>query len=452
MSLKQEKTENKNELKLTFTVEAEKFDEAIMDVYKKSAKYFNIPGFRKGKAPYNIVVKNYGVEIFYEDAFNELVPKVYEEEMKNSKIDVVSKPRDIDVVQMEKGKELIFTALVDTKPEVKLGKYKGVEIESKEYPVTDRDVLDELDHMAEHNSRLVSVDDRAAQKDDTVTIDFDGSVDGEAFEGGKAENYDLVLGSNSFIKGFEDQVIGMKIDEEKDVNVTFPEDYFEKKLAGKPAVFKVKLHEIKVKELPKIDDDFAKDVSEFDTLADLKKDIKAKKEEDAHKKAQMEMEDEALDKVIDDSKMDVPKGMVDVEIDQMEENLNARLQYQGLSYDQYVQFLGKTKAQAREEMRPEAEKNVKSRLVLEAIVEAEKIKPDEEHVKEHIEELAKSYHQEVEELEKNEEVKEYFNKVSQNEQAVKFLVDNAKKVAGKKAESKKDEKEEKETRAKKAKK
>ena len=328
MSLKQEKTSNKNELKLTFTVEAAKFDEAIVKVYKKSAHYFNIPGFRKGKAPLAIVEKQYGSAIFYEDAFNEVFPEVYENEVKEAKIDVASRPRDIEPVQMEKGKDLIFTCLVDTKPEVKLGKYKGIEIESKEYPVSDEDVQHELDHLAEHNSRLVSVEDRAAKENDTVTIDFDGQCEGEHFQGGKAEDYDLVLGSHSFISGFEDQVIGMKIGEEKDVNVTFPEDYFEKKLAGKPATFAVKVKGIKVKELPKIDDEFAKDVSEFDTLEDLKKDIKAKKAEQNDKKAQMEMEDEVLDKLIEASTMDVPKGMVDVEIDQMIEGISQRLRCQ----------------------------------------------------------------------------------------------------------------------------
>ena len=432
MSLKQEKTSNKNELKLTFTVEAAKFDEAIVKVYKKSAHYFNIPGFRKGKAPLAIVEKQYGSAIFYEDAFNEVFPEVYENEVKEAKIDVASRPRDIEPVQMEKGKDLIFTCLVDTKPEVKLGKYKGIEIEQKEYPVSDEDVQHELDHLAEHNSRLVSVEDRAAKENDTVTIDFDGQCEGEHFQGGKAEDYDLVLGSHSFISGFEDQVIGMKIGEEKDVNVTFPEDYFEKKLAGKPATFAVKVKAIKMKELPKIDDEFAKDVSEFDTLEDLKKDIKAKKAEQNDKRAQMEMEDEVLDKLIEASTMDVPKGMVDVEIDQMIEGISQRLQYQGLQFAQYLKMMGKTEEQAREEFRPEAEKNVKSRLVIEAVVEAEKIKADADHVKEHLEELAKQYGQKVEDLEKNEDVKDYFEKAVQNEEAVKFLVENAKKTAAKK--------------------
>lgn len=273
MSVKVENTENKNEVKLTFTIEAEKFDEAMKRVYAKTAKYFTIPGFRKGKAPMNIVEQHYGTEIFYEDTFNELVPDIYDEAIKENKIEAVSRP-DIDITQMEKGKELIFTATVQTKPEVELGKYKGIELKKIEYNVSDKDVEHELGHMAEHNARLITVEDRPVEKGDIAVIDFEGFLDGKPFEGGKAEKHELEIGSNTFIPGFEDQVIGMKIDEEKDLNVTFPEDYFSKDLAGKPVVFKVKLHEIKKKELPKMDDEFAKDVSEFDTLEELKNNIK----------------------------------------------------------------------------------------------------------------------------------------------------------------------------------
>ena len=276
MSLKQEKTNNKDELKLTITVDSKKFDDAIQNVFKKSARYFNIPGFRKGKAPFKIVERYYGDDIFYEDAFNELVPGEYDRELKENKIEAVSRPQ-IDVVQMEKGKDLIFTAIINTKPEVKLGKYKGISLKKPEYKVTDKDVEDELNHMAEHNSTQVSIDDRPAKKDDIVTIDFEGFVDGKPFDGGKAEGQQLTIGSNTFIPGFEDQLIGMKIDEEKDIKVKFPDDYFSKELAGKDATFHIKLHNISYKELPKIDDEFAKDVSEFDTIDDLKKDIKSKK-------------------------------------------------------------------------------------------------------------------------------------------------------------------------------
>ena len=425
MSIKQEKTNNKNEVKLTFTVEAEKFDKSIMNVFKKSSKYVNVPGFRKGKAPFNIVEKYYGVEIFYEDAFNDLVPEIYDEEIKANKIEAVSRP-NIEVVQMEKGKDLIFTAVVATKPDVKLGKYKGVEIKTVEYPVSDKDVNHEVEHMAEHNSRMVSVDDRAAKDQDIVTIDFEGFVDGKAFDGGKAEGQQLTIGSKTFIPGFEEQLIGMKIDEEKDIKVTFPKDYFSKDLAGKEATFHIKLHAINVKELPKIDDEFAKDVSEFDTLVELKKSIKEKKEKESEDRAKHEMEDAAIEAVCNNSEIEIPQGMVELEIDNMEDNINQRLQYQGLTLEQYLKMMGKTEEELRKEFEPDAKKNIKSRLVLEKIVAEEKIKADEKYVKEKLEEMAKQYNRKLEEVEKNEEVKRYLEKTSKSEQAIKLILDNAK--------------------------
>ena len=283
MDVKVNKAEDKNEVKLEITVDAKVFEDGIKKVFNKNAKYIAIPGFRKGKAPLNIVEKFYGAEIFYEDAFNEIVPEIYSKALEDNKIDAVTRP-EINVVQMEKGKDLIFTATVAEKPEVKLGKYKGVAVAKPEYKVTAEDVENDLKAKQEQNSRMVSVSDRAVKAKDIAVIDFDGSVDGNHFEGGKAENYELEIGSGSFIPGFEDQVIGMKIDEEKDINVKFPEDYFSKELAGKDAVFAVKVHEIKVKELPKLDDEFAKDVSEFDTIADYKKDLKAKKQKENNNK------------------------------------------------------------------------------------------------------------------------------------------------------------------------
>ena len=425
MSLKQEKTENKNELKLTITVEAEKFDNAIKSVFQKSAKYFNIPGFRKGKAPFNIVERYYGDSIFYEDAFNELVPDVYDKEIKDNKIDVVSKPH-IDIVQMEKGKDLIFTAIVNTKPEVKLGKYKGIELKKVEYKVTDEDVEHELSHMAEHNSRLVSVDDRPAKKDDTVTIDFEGFVDGKPFDGGKAEGQQLTIGSNTFIPGFEDQLIGMKIDEERDIKVKFPDDYFSKDLAGKDATFHIKLHSISYKELPKIDDEFAKDVSEFDTLADLKKDIKSKQEKQNADRAKNEMEEKAIEEVSKNTKIDIPDGMIELEIDNMENDIAQRLQYQGLSLEQYLNMLNKTESDLRNEFKDDAKKNITTRLVLEQIVVDENIKADQKFIDEELEKMEKQYGRKADELKKNEEVMNYLDKSSKNEQAVKFIIDNAK--------------------------
>ena len=273
MSIKIEKTENKNELKLEFTIEAKKFDDAIIKVYSKSAKYFNVPGFRKGKAPFNIVERMYGDEIFYEDAFNEVAGEAFEEGLKENNIEAVSKP-EVEIKQIEKGKDLIFTAVVQTKPEVTLGKYKGIQVKKIEYNVSDEDVNHELMHMAEKNARLVSVEDRPVESGDITVIDFEGFVDGVAFDGGKAENHELAIGSNTFIPGFEDQIIGMKPEEEKEIKVKFPEEYFSANLAGKDATFKVKLHEIKKKEMPEINDELAKDISEFDTIEELKNSIK----------------------------------------------------------------------------------------------------------------------------------------------------------------------------------
>ena len=290
MSIKIEKTENANELKLSFEVEAAKFDEAIKKVYAKSAKYFNIPGFRKGKAPMAIVEKHYGPEIFYEDAFNEIVPEIYERELKENNIEAVSKP-DLDVTQIGKGQDLKFTAVVQIKPEVKLGKYKGITLKKVEYNVSDEDIEHELGHMAERNARIVPVEDRPVENKDITVIDFEGSVDGVKFEGGKAEGHELEIGSGSFIPGFEDQIIGMKVGEEKDIKVKFPDDYFSEDLKGKEAVFHVKLHEIKKKELPEINDDFAKDASEFETLEELKNSIKEKIEEDNKNRAKYETEE-----------------------------------------------------------------------------------------------------------------------------------------------------------------
>ena len=425
MSLKQEKTENKNELKLTFTVPASRFEEAIQEVFKKSAKYFNIPGFRKGKAPFKIVERYYGDSIFYEDAFNELAPVVYDEEIKENKIEVASRPQ-VDVVQMEKGKDLIFTAIVATKPEVKLGKYKEIPLKKIEYKVTDEDIDHEINHMAEHNSRMVTVEDREVKDKDIVTIDFEGFTDGKPFEGGKAENHELTIGSKTFISGFEDQIIGMKIGEEKDIKVTFPKDYFSKDLAGKEAIFHVVLHGIKEKQLPTIDDEFAKDVSEFDTLKELKDSIKEKMEKENEERAKHETEDAAIEEVCKNTNIDIPEGMVELEIDNIMQNLDQRLNYQGLNLEQYLKMMGKSEEDFRKDYKEQAEKNVKTRLVLEQIVKDEKIKEDEKYIKEKLEEMAKQYNRKIEDLEKNEELKNYLAESSKTEQAVKLVVDNAK--------------------------
>ena len=425
MSMKVEKTDKTNEVKLSFTIEASKFEEAIQKVYAKSAKYFNIPGFRKGKAPYKIVEKQYGAQIFYEDAFNEVAAEVYEKELTDANIEAVSRP-EINIIQMEKGKDLIFTALVQTKPEVKLGKYKGIELKKVEYTVEEKDIDHEIEHMQERNARLVNVEDRPVEKEDTVVIDFEGFVDGVAFEGGKAENHELVIGSNTFIPGFEDQIIGMKIDEEKDINVTFPEEYFSKDLAGKAAVFKVKLHEIKKKELPVVDDEFAKDVSEFDTIKELKVSIKEKLEEENKNKAKYETEEVAIKAVCDNTEIDIPSGMIETEIDNMIREIEQRLMYQGLNFEQYLQIMGKTEGDMRKEMKEQAQIQVKTKLVLGAIVEAEKIEATDEEVKAKLEEMATMYGKEVKDLEANASLKAYVTETIKTEKAISFIVENAK--------------------------
>lgn len=425
MSVKVEKTENKNEVKLSFEIEAEKFEDAMKKVYAKTAKYFTIPGFRKGKAPMAIVERTYGSSIFYEDTFNELVPDIYDEAIKENKIEAVSRPQ-INISQMEKGKDLKFTAIVQIKPEVKLGKYKGIELKKIEYTVSDKDVEHELGHMAEHNARLVTVDDRQVEKGDITIIDFVGSIDGVAFEGGTATNQELEIGSNKFIPGFEDQIIGMKVNEEKDINVTFPEDYFSKDLAGKEATFKVTLHEIKKKELPKIDDDFAKDVSEFDTLADLKADIKSKMEKENEERAKYESEEAAIEAVCKDVEVDIPSGMIETEIDNMVKDIENKLSYQGLTLDQYLKLTNKTMENLRKEFDEQANKAVKSRLVLEAIIKAEDIKPDDKEVEEKVKEMAKNYGRPEDELLKNEGFKNYIIDNMKYEKAIAFILDNAK--------------------------
>ena len=425
MSIKIEKTDKNNELKLEFTVEAAKFDEAIQKVYVKSAKYFNIPGFRKGKAPLAIVEKHYGKEIFYEDAFNEVVPEIYEKELKENNIEAVSRP-DIEVTQIGKGQDLIFTAVVQTKPEVTVGKYKGIALKKIEYTVSDENIDHEIEHMRERNARIITVEDRAVKDKDIVTIDFEGSADGVPFEGGKAEGHELTIGSKTFIPGFEDQIIGMKKEEEKDITVTFPKDYFSKDLAGKEAVFKVKLHEIKEKELPTVDDEFAKDVSEFDTLEELKKSIREKLEEENTRRAKYETEEAAIKAVCDATEIDIPSGMIESEIDNMVKEVESRLSYQGLKLEQYLQMLNKTEADFRKEYEEQAKENVKSRLVLEAVAKDAKIEVAEDEIASKIKEMAETYGRKEEDLKLNETLKKYLEQSIKEEKAIQFIIDNAK--------------------------
>ncbi len=441
MEVKVNKAEDKNEVKLEITVEAKVFEDGIKKVFTKNSKYITIPGFRKGKAPLNIVEKFYGAEIFYEDAFNEIVPEIYEKALADNKIEAVTRP-EIDVVQMEKGKDLIFTATVAEKPEVKLGKYKGVSVEKVEYKVTDEDIEKDLKAKQEQNSRMVTISDRAVESKDIAVIDFDGSVDGVHFEGGKAENYELEIGSNSFIPGFEDQIIGMKIDEEKDINVKFPEDYFSKELAGKDAVFAVKLHEIKRKELPELDDEFAKDVSEFDTIKELKEDIKTKLTKSNEEKAKREIEEAAIIAACDAAKVEIPEGMVEIELDNMVEDMNRRLQYQGINFDQYLNMIGRTMADFRNESKETAEKSVKTRLVLEAIFADAKLEIKDDEVEAKLKELADGYGRDIEELKNNEALVKNIKESLQSEKAINFVSENA-KLEAKKSEKKETKKEEK---------
>ena len=439
MSSKLEKTKNANEVKLEITIEAEKFENAIKKVYFQSAKYFNIPGFRKGKAPQNIVEKYYGKEIFYEDAFNDIFPSEYEKAINDNKVDAVSKPV-VDIVTMEKGKDVVVTAVVSTKPEIELEKYKGIEIEKIEYTVKDEDIENELKTMQDKNSRLVSIEGRTAEIGDTANIDYEGFVDKVPFEGGKGEKFDLVLGSHSFIEGFEDQVVGMNIGDEKELNVTFPEEYFSKELAGKPAVFKVKLNELKKKELPNLDDEFAKDVSEFDTLKELRKSIKEKLEKQNKDREKYEKEDAVVKALVETLKVDIPAGMIELETENMLRDMENRMSYQGIKLEQYLKMMNKTMEEFKKDYEPQAIDAIKSRLALEAIIKAEKIEATDEEIKEKIEEMAKNYGKDSKELQENENIKNYIKQGIESEKAMEFLVENSKeKKSTKKATKKEDE-------------
>ena len=430
MNCKLENTENANEVKLEITVEAVKFEEAMKKVYFQNAKYINIPGFRKGKAPMNVVEKYYGKEIFYEDAFNEVAGEAYEVALKENKVEAVSRP-NIEVVQIEKGKDLIFTAVVQTKPEAELGKYKGIEIPKIVYTVTNESIESELKQMQERNARLITVEGKKVVKGNTTIIDFEGFVEGKAFEGGKAENYELEIGSGAFIPGFEDQIIGMKADEEKEIKVKFPEEYFSTELAGKDATFKVKVHEIKAKELPKLDDEFAKDVSEFDTLEELKASIKEKQEKQNAEKAKYEKQEAAMKAVCDKMKVEIPAGMIELETENMLKDIEQRLGYQGMKLEQYLQMIGKTAEEMKKEYEPQAVEAIKSRLALEAIIKAEKIEVAAEEIDSKIKEMAENYGKKEEEIKENENLRKYIKEGIESEKAIDFIVSNAKEKAKK---------------------
>lgn len=396
MSVQVEKLE-KNMAKLTIEVSSEEFEKAIAKAYKKNKNKISMPGFRKGKAPRAMIEKMYGKGVFYEDAANSIIPDAYADAAKESELEIVAQP-EIDVTQIESGKPFIFTATVALKPEVTLGEYKGIEVEKKEVEVTDEEVDTEINRVRESNARMIDIDDRAAQDGDTVVIDFDGYVDGKQFEGGKAEDYSLVLGSHSFIDNFEEQLEGKNIGEDVTVNVTFPENYQAEELQGKPAEFKVKIKEIKVKELPELDDDFAQDVSNFDTIAEYKEDLKKKLAENKEEALKREREETVIGKIIENAQMDIPEQMVEAQTRQMTQEFAQRLSSQGLSIDQYMQFTGLTPQKMIEELKPQALKRIQSRLVLEAVVAAENIKTSEDELNKEIENMASMYQMEVDKL------------------------------------------------------
>lgn len=396
MNSKLEKIE-KNTATLEIEVSEEQFEKGIQKAYKKNVGRFNIPGFRKGKAPRVIIERYYGEGVFYEDAINEVCPEAYQAAVDQHKLHPVDRP-EIDIVQLEKGKPFIFKAIVTVKPEVVLGDYKGIRVEKKEYPVTDEDVDKELENMRNANARMVAVEGRPAKKDDMVIIDYKGFVGEEQFEGGTAENQPLVLGSGHFIEGFEDQLIGAKAGDSVEVKVTFPEDYHAEHLAGKEAVFKVDVKEIKEKELPDLDDEFAKDVSEFETLEDLKKDIRKKLEERAAHRAKHETEDEVIKKVTELSEIDIPEVMIEKQIDSMVRDFEMQLMYQGLKLEGYLEHYKKSMEEFRDGLRSEATERVRTQLTLEKVSQVEGITASEEELDKELEEMAKRY--KMEDIEK----------------------------------------------------
>lgn len=428
MSLQVEKLE-KNMAKLTIEASAEEFDKAIQKAYHKNKNKINVQGFRKGKAPLAIIERIYGPEIFYEDAANEIIPDAYEKAAKESGLEIVSRP-EIDVVQIGKGKPFIFTAEVAVKPEVTLGQYKGIEVEKKEVTVTDEEVMDRIEREREQNARIITVEDRPVQMNDIAVIDFEGFVDGKPFEGGKAEGYSLTIGSKSFIDNFEDQLIGKSVGEEVDVNVTFPEDYHVKDLAGKPALFKVKINEIKYKELPELDDDFAQDVSDFETLDEYKENIRATIKENKEKELKVAKENEIVDKIIENASMDIPEPMIESQVSQMAEDFVQRLRYQGLSVEQYFQFTGLDSKKFLDSLRPQALKRIQSRLVLEAVVKAENIEVTDEELEKELENMASIYKMELEKLKEviGDKEKEQIKLDIAVQKAVDFVVNEAKEV------------------------
>ena len=428
MSLQVEKLE-KNMAKLTVEVSAEQFEECIKAAYKKNKNRFMIPGFRKGKAPQHMIEKMYGPGVFYEDAAEEAIDQTYADAMKDSELEIVSRP-EISIVQIEKGQAFIYNAMVAVKPEVTLGEYKGIQVEKASEEVTDEDVAAELVRIQNQNSRLITIEDRPVEDGDQAVIDFDGSVDGVAFDGGKAEDYPLTIGSHSFIDTFEEQLIGKSIGEECEVNVTFPQEYHAKDLAGKHAVFKAKIKEIKKKELPVLDDEFASEVSEFDTLDEYKADLRKGLEEKKKKEAASENEDRVVEAVVANASMDIPEPMIESQVEGLVQDYARRMYSQGIAFGQYMEYTGMTKDSLKEQMRPQAVKRIETRLVLEAVAEAEKLEVTDERLEEEIQKMAEAYKMEAEKLKEHmgDAEKKQMKQDIAVQEAVDFLVAEAQLV------------------------
>ncbi len=428
MSLAVEKLEG-SMADLTITVPAEEFTKALKGAYNKSKNKFQMAGFRKGKVPMAYIEKMYGPEVFYEDAANDLINQTYPEEVDNCDLDIVSRP-EISVTQIEKGKDFIYVAKVAIRPEVKLGEYKGLEVEKADVTVTDEEVKAEIAKTQKENGRKVNVTDRPAKLEDEVKIDFEGFVDDEAFEGGKGEDYALTLGSHSFIDTFEDQIVGKSVGEEFDVNVTFPEDYQADNLAGKPALFKVKLNSITETQLPELDDEFASDVSAFDTFAEYEEDTRKTLELRKRDAAEREKESKCIEKLIEASEMEIPEPMIKLQQERMLEDFDMRLSYQGLKLDQYLQITKQSREDMMEQMKPDAITRIKSSLVVEAVAEAEKFEVTDEEIDEEMKKMAEAYQLDIEkfkELAGEKEIDSVRHDLK-NRKAVKFLAENAKEV------------------------
>lgn len=441
MSVKVEQLDTKNMSKMTVTVDAKELDSAIKKAYDRTKDRISIRGFRKGHVPMKVVEQIYGDDVFYEDAANILINQEYPKAYDESGLDIVSSPK-IDIVQIEQGKDFIFTAEVATKPEVTLGKYDGVTVTKIDTSVSDDEVDKQVQAELEKNARTVTKDG-AAENGDTAVIDFDGSVDGEHFEGGKSENYSLELGSHTFIDNFEDQIVGHKAGDEFDVNVTFPEDYQEKSLAGKPAVFAIKVKEIKSKEVPALDEEYVQDTTSFDTVDEYKADVKKKLEESKENEAKRTKEDEALTKIVEKSEMDIPDAMVDTQVNNIINDYSRNLAQSGLSFQQYLQFTGMTIDKFREQTRPEAVKRIKTSLCLEAIAAAENLEATDEDIDKRIEDMAKQYNMKAEDLKANvqDDEMDSFKEQIKMEKAIDFVMDHVKERAKRKSTKKTEDKE-----------